>query len=70
LGGRKPKLLFDIHSLSDVNKPEVDLSLLPGPATNETFNGNPNAFGKNVTDVKIGEGPNTDGTDSTNPNTP
>jgi NADH-quinone oxidoreductase subunit G len=70
MGGRKPKLLFDIHSLSDVNKPEVDLSLLPGPATNETFDGNPNAFGRNVTDVKIGEGANTEGTDSTNSNTP
>ena len=29
MGGRKPKLVFDIHSVSDVNEPEVDLSLLP-----------------------------------------
>lgn len=70
LGGRMPKLLFDIHSVSGVNQPAVDLSLLPGPATNETFNGNPNSFGKNIMDVKIGIGPNKEGTDSTNPNTP
>ncbi len=35
MGGRKPKLLMDIHSISDVNK--VDLSQLPGPATGKTF---------------------------------
>ena len=70
MGGRKPKLVFDIHSVSGVNEPEVDLSLLPGPATNETFNGNPNSFGRNATDVKLSVGPNTEGTDSTNPNTP
>jgi len=56
--------------VSGVNEPEVDLSLLPGPATNETFNGNPNSFGRNATDVKLSVGPNTEGTDSTNPNTP
>ena len=44
MGGRKPKLFMDIHSVSDVNEPEVDLSL-PGPATSETFDGNPNAYG-------------------------
>src|SRR5258705_6683282 len=68
MGGRKPKLVFDIHAVSDVNPPEVDLAELPGPATSETFDGNPNAYGKNVTDVKIGIGPNEEGTDSTNPN--
>jgi NADH-quinone oxidoreductase subunit G len=68
--GRKPKLLLDIHSVSDINEPGVDLSLLPGPATSETFDGNPLAYGKNVTDVKMGEGSNKEGTDSTNPNTP
>src|SRR6478736_472133 len=70
MGGRKPKLVFDIHSVSDVNEPEVDLSLLPGPATSETFDGNPNAYGNNVNDVKLGKGSNSKGTDSTNPNTP
>jgi NADH-quinone oxidoreductase subunit G len=35
MGGRDPKLLMDIHSISDVNK--VELSELPGPATIKTF---------------------------------
>ncbi len=35
MGGRDPKLLMDIHSISDVNK--VELSALPGPATSKTF---------------------------------
>ena len=70
MGGRNPKLVFDIHSVSDVNEPEVDLSLLPGPATSATFDGHPNAYGNNVTDIKLGNGPNPKGTDSTNPNTP
>jgi len=53
-----------------VNEPEVDLSLLPGPATSETFDGDPKAYGNNVTDLKPGKGSNVKGTDSTNPNTP
>jgi hypothetical protein len=64
MGGRKPKLVFDIHSVSDVNEPEVDLSLLPGPATSETFDGNPNAYGNNVNDVKLGKGSNSKETDA------
>lgn len=35
MDGRDPKLLMDIHSVSDVNK--VELSELPGPATSENF---------------------------------
>lgn len=35
MGGRNPKLLMDIHSISDINK--VELSELPGPATSKTF---------------------------------
>jgi NADH-quinone oxidoreductase subunit G len=35
MDGRKPKLLMDIHSVSDVNK--VELGELPGPATSKTF---------------------------------
>ncbi|MFT3903208.1 MAG: 2Fe-2S iron-sulfur cluster-binding protein [Niabella sp.] len=35
---RKPKLLMDIHSVSEVNDPSVDLSKIPGPATGEVFN--------------------------------
>jgi NADH-quinone oxidoreductase subunit G len=65
--GRKPKLLMDIHSVSEVNK--VNLNELPGPATGNTFNGDPHAVGTNVTDVKEGKGRNLAGTDSTNPNT-
>jgi NADH-quinone oxidoreductase subunit G len=68
MSGRNPKLLMDIHTVSDVNT--VDLNLLPGPATGATFNGNPQSVGSNITDVKEGAGRNKAGTDSTNPNTP
>ena len=68
MDGRKPKLLLDIHTISEVNT--VDLNELPGPATGRTFNGDPHAMGTNVTDVKEGRGRNIKGTDSTNPNTP
>lgn len=37
MGGRNPRLLMDIHSVSQVNKPEVKLSELPGPATGTVF---------------------------------
>ena len=37
MGGRNPKMLMDIHDVSDVNDPKVDLSLLPGPAIGATF---------------------------------
>lgn len=36
--GRQPKLLMDIHEVSDVNQPGVDLSKIPGPATGAVFN--------------------------------
>lgn len=35
---RKPKLLMDIHSVSDVNNPLIDLSKIEGPATSDVFN--------------------------------
>jgi NADH-quinone oxidoreductase subunit G len=66
--GRKPKLLMDIHTVSEVNN--VDLNELPGPATSKTFNGDPLSVGHNPTDVKEGKGRNLAGTDSTNANTP
>ncbi len=69
LQGRTPHLLLDIHDESEVNKVEVRLSEIEGPAVGETFNGNASATGHNITDVKIGVGPNKKGTDSTNPNT-
>ncbi len=67
MNGRKPKLLMDIHQVSEVNN--VDLNEINGPATGKTFSGDPHAFGTNVTDVKVGEGRNMQGTDSTNPDT-
>jgi NADH-quinone oxidoreductase subunit G len=36
--GRKPKLLMDIHSVSEVNDPSIDLSAIDGPATSATYN--------------------------------
>jgi NADH-quinone oxidoreductase subunit G len=38
MGGRHPKLIMDIHEVSDVNK--VDLGELPGPPTSDTFENN------------------------------
>jgi len=35
--GRSPKLLMDIHSVSEVNDPSVDLSKINGPASSDTF---------------------------------
>ncbi|MCW3118599.1 MAG: dehydrogenase, partial [Chitinophagaceae bacterium] len=37
MGGHAPKLLMDIHNVSDVNDPDIDLSAIPGPATGKTF---------------------------------
>jgi len=37
-GGRAPKLLMDIHSVSEVNRPGIALSEIQGPATSDTFN--------------------------------
>ncbi|MBK6991322.1 MAG: (2Fe-2S)-binding protein [Chitinophagaceae bacterium] len=37
MGGRDPKLLMDIHDVSGVNDPSIDLSLIEGPATSKTF---------------------------------
>jgi len=38
MGGRAPKILMDIHSISDVNS--VDISQIPGPVTSESFEAN------------------------------
>jgi len=35
--GKEPKLLFDIHSISDVNRPEIELSKIEGPAHSDDF---------------------------------
>jgi NADH-quinone oxidoreductase subunit G len=37
LDGRKPRLLMDIHEVSEVNKPGVELSAVKGPATSRIF---------------------------------
>lgn len=37
MGGRNPRLLMDIHSVSQVNRPEIDLSKIEGPATSDVF---------------------------------
>lgn len=37
-GGRQPKLMMDIHAVSGVNKPNVTLSLIEGPAHSTDFN--------------------------------
>jgi NADH-quinone oxidoreductase subunit G len=37
MGGLQPKLLMDIHSVSEVNRPEIDLSEIEGPAHSVDF---------------------------------
>lgn len=37
MGGRKPRLFMDIHSVSQVNRPDIDLSLIEGPAHSDDF---------------------------------
>ena len=37
MGGRQPKLLMDIHSVSEVNRPDIDLSKIEGPAHSTDF---------------------------------
>ena len=37
MNGQAPRLLMDIHTVSEVNLPQVDLSEIPGPATGEVF---------------------------------
>ncbi|MCU0394740.1 MAG: 2Fe-2S iron-sulfur cluster-binding protein [Chitinophagaceae bacterium] len=41
LDGRQPRLLMDIHSVSEVNKPEIELSTIQGPATSAVFKKKP-----------------------------
>jgi NADH-quinone oxidoreductase subunit G len=38
LDGREPKLLLDIHTVSEVNRPDIDLSQIDGPAHSDDFN--------------------------------
>jgi len=41
MGGRDPRLLMDIHTVSEVNQPEIELSKIEGPATSDVFDDNP-----------------------------
>jgi NADH-quinone oxidoreductase subunit G len=36
--GHKPRIFLNIHDVSEVNKPTVDLSLIEGPAHSDDFN--------------------------------
>jgi NADH-quinone oxidoreductase subunit G len=38
MDGRNPRLLMDIHSISQVNMPDVDLSAIDGPPTSDVYN--------------------------------
>lgn len=38
MDGRNPKLLMDIHEVSEVNKPHIELSKIEGPAHSDNFN--------------------------------
>lgn len=37
MNGRQPKLLMDIHSVSEVNPPDLNLAAIPGPAHSGDF---------------------------------
>jgi NADH-quinone oxidoreductase subunit G len=37
MGGRDPKLLMEIHDVSNVNDPDIDLSVVPGAPTSGTY---------------------------------
>ncbi len=43
--GRKPQYTIDIHSVSDVNRPEIELSKIEGPAHSDDFKQGPNDLG-------------------------
>jgi NADH-quinone oxidoreductase subunit G len=40
MGGRDPRLLMDIHSVSQVNRESIELSELKGPAHSTDFDQN------------------------------
>jgi len=35
--GKQPKITLDIHNISDVNRPEIELSKIEGPAHSDDF---------------------------------
>ena len=40
MDGRKPRLIMDIHNVSEVNQPQIELSKIQGPANGEVFDEN------------------------------
>ena len=38
MNGHAPKLMMNIHSVSEVNKPGIELSKINGPSTGKVFN--------------------------------
>ena len=40
MDGLKPRLLMDIHNVSEVNQPQIELSKIQGPANSEVFDEN------------------------------
>ena len=40
MGGKAPKLLMDIHTVSGVNDPSINLGEINGAATSKTFEKN------------------------------
>jgi NADH-quinone oxidoreductase subunit G len=50
--GKNPKMLLDIHSISDINRPEVDLSKIDGPPHSDDFL--PNKELENERKLKVG----------------
>jgi NADH-quinone oxidoreductase subunit G len=52
MGGRQPRLLMDIHSISEVNKPETDLSKIQGPAHSNDFKKNEKYIGGKLSNEK------------------
>ncbi|MEI9934683.1 MAG: hypothetical protein WDM71_07470 [Ferruginibacter sp.] len=45
MSGREPHLLMDIHTVSEVNMPSVDLSKINGPAHSDDFKNEHNVYG-------------------------
>ncbi len=54
--GRKPQYTIDIHTVSDVNRPEIELSKIDGPAHSDDFKQGPNDKGLKKWTDKLGKG--------------
>jgi NADH-quinone oxidoreductase subunit G len=57
MDGRSPKLLMNIHTVSEVNRPEIELGEIMGPAIGEVFENNQADISRNRSDQSaIGNG--------------